>query len=92
MIPAYRQAGSLTDRKFNKQNTHMNIVYIDVQNTHKATQKLWRLIEWSKFYIYLKDKCKADIIYYAVWYISQNQSKYKILRFLINLNFLILGK
>lgn len=51
----------------------MNRVYIDVQNTHKATQKLWWLIDWKKFFIYLKDKCKADTIYYAVWYIPKNQ-------------------
>ncbi len=54
----------------------MNIVYIDVQNSHKATQKLWRLIDWDKFYIYLKDKCKADIVYYAVWHRHEFQNQY----------------
>ncbi|HMY80525.1 MAG TPA: NYN domain-containing protein [Candidatus Absconditabacterales bacterium] len=54
----------------------MNIVYIDVQNTHKATQKLGWLIDWKKFFIYLKDKGRANTIYYAVGYISENQGWY----------------
>ena len=54
----------------------MKIVYIDVQNTHKATKKLGWLIDRGKLFIYLKDKCRADIIYYAVWYRAEYTSHY----------------
>jgi uncharacterized LabA/DUF88 family protein len=67
----------------------MIAVYIDVQNTHKATQKLWWLIDWQKLYIYLSDKYKADHIYYAVWYIASNQGIYTKLE---NIGYIMLYK
>lgn len=46
----------------------MKIVYIDAQNTHKAIQRAGRMIDWQKFFIYLTENCKADQIFFAVWY------------------------
>lgn len=57
----------------------MKIVYIDVQNTHQRTVEQWWLIDWSRFFIYLKEKYKVDIIYYAVGYISKHQDLYEYL-------------
>lgn len=58
----------------------MKIVYIDVQNTHKATQKLWWLIDWRLFFEYLHRKIKPDIVYYAVGYLPELQSHYESIR------------
>ena len=62
----------------------MKIVYIDPQNLHKKTLEYCRLIDWKKFYVYLKQNCKADIVYYAVWYIPKYDSLYKYLSSLGN--------
>ena len=54
----------------------MKVVYIDVQNVHTATKKLWWLIDWQRFFVYIKEKYKPDIIYYAVWYVPKYQDFY----------------
>lgn len=54
----------------------MKIVYIDAQNVHRCVQDAWWLIDRSKFYSYIKEKCSPDVIYYAVWYIKTNQAFY----------------
>lgn len=38
----------------------MKIVYIDAQNIHKWVQEYWRIIDWYKFFVYLREKYKAD--------------------------------
>ncbi len=58
----------------------MKIVYIDVQNTHQRTVERWWLIDWARFFIYLKEKYKVDIIYYAVGYIPKHQDLYEYLQ------------
>lgn len=47
----------------------MKIIYIDVQNTHRKTIDYDWIIDRKRFYTYLKDKYKFDVIYYAVWYV-----------------------
>lgn len=46
----------------------MKIVYIDVQNTHQRTVERWWIIDWARFFVYLKEKYKVDVVYYAVGY------------------------
>lgn len=58
----------------------MKIVYIDVQNVHRKTLDYGRKIDRHKFFIYLKAKYSADIIYYAVWYIEVYKSYYEYLK------------
>jgi uncharacterized LabA/DUF88 family protein len=55
----------------------MKILYIDAQNTHQATAKLWRHIDRGKLFDYLKNKHQIDMIIYAVWFIKENQNLYK---------------
>ena len=57
----------------------MKIVYIDAQNVHMKTLEYGRLIDRKKFYIYLKQNCKVDAIYYAIWYIQKYQKLYQYL-------------
>jgi len=54
----------------------MKIAYIDVQNIHRKTVDFNRIIDWNKFLIYLKQNCKIDIVYYAVWYLSKYDKFY----------------
>lgn len=37
------------------------------------------MIDWSKFLVYLKQNCKTDIVYYALWYVSKYDNLYKYL-------------
>jgi len=60
----------------------MKIVYIDAQNLHKKTLEYRWLIDWQRFYVYLKQNCKADVIYYAIWYIQKYDGLYKYLSFI----------
>lgn len=46
----------------------MKIVYIDSQNIHKSTLDLWWIIDWEKFYGYLKRKFEVDKIKIFFWY------------------------
>jgi len=39
------------------------------------------MIDWQKFFIYLKQNCNVDIIYYAVWYLQKYDKFYKYLSF-----------
>ena len=55
----------------------MKIVYIDVQNTHQRTVERWWLIDWAKFFNYLKERYLIDKVYYVTWYIASYQSYYK---------------
>lgn len=57
----------------------MKIVYIDAQNLHRKTLDYHWLIDWAKFYIYLRQNCNVDIVYYAVWYIPKYIGLYKYL-------------
>lgn len=54
----------------------MKIAYIDVQNIHRKTVDFNWIIDWNKFLIYLKQNCKTDIVYYAVWYLSKYDKFY----------------
>jgi len=54
----------------------MKIAYIDVQNIHRKTVDFNWIIDWNKFLIYLKQNCKIDIVYYAVWYLSKYDKFY----------------
>ena len=54
----------------------MKIVYIDAQNVHRRMQDRWRVVDWSKFFIYLKDHISPDMIYFAVWYMQKHQDFY----------------
>lgn len=54
----------------------MKIVYIDVQNTHRKTLDYDRIIDRKRFFVYLKEKYKVDVIYYAVGYVSKYQRFY----------------
>lgn len=57
----------------------MKIVYIDAQNTHRKTVDYNRRIDRRKLFIYLHEKYKVDIIYYAVGYVKQYEWLYKLL-------------
>ncbi len=54
----------------------MKVVYIDAQNLHKKTLEYHWLIDREKFYVYLRQNCKADVIYYAIWYIQRYDTLY----------------
>jgi hypothetical protein len=55
----------------------MKIIYIDSQNVHKAleTYHKWT-IDWNRFFVYLKEKYKADKIKIFFWYIKKHQGFY----------------
>ncbi|EKD24603.1 MAG: hypothetical protein ACD_80C00194G0022 [uncultured bacterium (gcode 4)] len=55
----------------------MKIAYIDAQNVHRKTLDYNRRIDWQKFFIYLKQNCKVDVVYYAVWYVQKYDNFYK---------------
>ena len=55
----------------------MKIVYIDAQNVYMAIKQSGWLIDWKKFYLYLIEKHKVDVIYYTVWYVSTFNPLYK---------------
>lgn len=55
----------------------MRIVYIDMQNVHKSTEDMWRLIDRSRFYVYLTQKYKVEAILIFVWYIQKYQHMYE---------------
>lgn len=57
----------------------MKIAYIDVQNIHRKTVDFNWIIDWNKFLIYLKQNCKIDVVYYAVWYLSKYDKFYNYL-------------
>ncbi len=57
----------------------MKIAYIDVQNIHRKTVDFNWVIDWNKFLVYLKQNCKTDIVYYAVWYLSKYDKFYNYL-------------
>lgn len=58
----------------------MKAVYIDVQNVHRKTLDYNRRIDWKKFFVYLTDKYKVNVVYYAVWYVKQYDYFYKRLK------------
>lgn len=58
----------------------MNITYIDAQNVHKSVQSLWRLIDWKKFYDYLKAKFAMDEICIFFWYVPKYKKLYNFLK------------
>ena len=55
----------------------MKIAYIDAQNLHRKTVSCDWLIDRQKFFIYLKQNCKTDIVYYAVWYLQKYDNFYR---------------
>lgn len=57
----------------------MKIVYIDAQNIHKWIQELWWIIDWKKFFLYLKNKYAVDQICIFFGYLSKYQKFYDFL-------------
>ncbi len=55
----------------------MKIVYIDVQNVHRRITDRWWVLDWQKFYAYLKDHLSPDIIIFAVGYLTTNKDFYQ---------------
>lgn len=50
-----------------------NIAFIDAQNLHFWTMtENWK-ISFKKFRIYLKDKFKANKVYYFLWYFDEKE-------------------
>lgn len=56
----------------------MKIVYIDSQNVHKALENYhnW-IIDWKKFFVYLKEKYKADKVKIFFWYVCKHKFFYQ---------------
>ena len=58
----------------------MKIMYIDSQNIHKAILDLWWIIDWEKYYIYIKNKYKLDKVKIFLGYINKYERFYKKLK------------
>lgn len=54
-----------------------NIVYIDAQNAHKATEELWWLLDWKKFYMYLQKKFGPVQVKIFFGYMARYENLYK---------------
>jgi len=67
----------------------MKIVYIDAQNVHKGIKELWWIIDWQKFFLYLKKKYCVDQIIMFFWYIPKYQKLYD---FLLKIGYEIIFK
>jgi uncharacterized LabA/DUF88 family protein len=55
----------------------MKIVYIDAQNTHMRTLDNWRVLDWQKFYTYMKKRYQVDKLYYATGYVYKYYQLYQ---------------
>ena len=57
-----------------------NYAYIDAQNVYKTIKKLGWVIDWKKFFVYLKDKYQVSKAYFFIGYLPENQAFYKFLQ------------
>ncbi len=57
----------------------MRAVYIDAQNVHRKTIDNNRRINWQRLFVYLCEKYKIDVIYYAVGYVKKYEKLYNML-------------
>ncbi len=57
----------------------MRIVYVDIQNIHKGIQKLGRIIDWMKYYNYMKTKYSIDKIIMFIGYLDRYKTLYRYL-------------
>jgi hypothetical protein len=58
-----------------------NIVYIDAQNVHKSLEVYhdW-LIDWERFFVYLREKYKTDEVKIFFWYVPKYRWLYERLK------------
>ena len=54
----------------------IRVSYIDYENISVWFRKMWKYIDWGRFYIYLKDKYKITNSKIFIWYIEQNKNIY----------------
>jgi uncharacterized LabA/DUF88 family protein len=64
-------------------------VFIDSQNLHLGIKSLGWKLDYKRFFIYLKDKYKAEKVFLFVGYIEENKKMYD---FLINIGYTIIFK
>ena len=73
----YRVKKKLRVHQYDKM---MNIVYIDAQNVHKSLEFYhdW-LIDWERFFVYLKEKYKAEKVKIFFGYVPRYKRFYELL-------------
>ena len=68
------------NKNMKNKKSQKNYAYIDAQNVYKTIKRLGWVIDWKRFFIYLKDKYQVAKTYFFIGYLPENRAFYQFLQ------------